>query len=244
MANTFFNFKQFTVHQELCAMKVSTDACIFGALLAKAFANSELQQPDTTSTYLDIGTGTGLLSLMLAQKSKGIITAVDIEEGAAKQAAKNIADSIFAKKINVFKEDILRFEPANKMDGIFCNPPFYEADLHSPDVQKNAAKHDTTLTLQPLSVYVEKHLKPTGVFSILLPYQRVNEFVEMALISGLYLRKKILVRHSPKHTFFRGILFFKKMETSLENSSLLIRNEEGNYTAEFIELLKDYYLNL
>lgn len=244
MANTFFRFKQFTVHQELCAMKVSTDACIFGGIVAPALAKYAQLQPDKLLTYLDIGTGTGLLSLMIAQKTTGTIYAVDIDAGAAEQAAKNIAASIYAEKISVFKDDILQFKPLNNPDGIFCNPPFYEADLHSPDEQKNAAKHDTHLTLQPLADYVAKQLKPDGLFAILLPYQRINEFIEMALNSGLFLSEKILVRHSAKHTFFRGILFFTKTETAVLNSTLIIRNEEGTYSDEFILLLRDYYLNL
>lgn len=244
MANTYFQFKKFTVHQQFTAMKVSTDACIFGATVAQRLADMEVEAPATIHTYLDIGTGTGLLSLMVAQKTIGDIDAVEMEEGAAEQAMQNINSSDFKERIQVIKNDILQFDPLKKYDEIFCNPPFYEDALHSPKAQINAAKHSTTLTLQQIAALVAKYLMEDGLFAVLLPYQRVNEFIELAAENNLFLSEKILVRHSINHTFFRGILFFKKMEVPVVNKTLLIRNEEGVYSDEFTLLLKDYYLNL
>lgn len=244
MGNTFFQFKKFTIHQQLCAMKVSTDACIFGAAVAKSFAAKALQTDRPTVDYLDIGTGTGLLSLMVAQKTTAPIDAIEIDAGAYQQAKENVEAAPFKARITVYKMDVLLFKTNKKYDGIYCNPPFYEHDLRSADAKKNAAKHDTTLTLQQLAEVANSLLKPDGVFTLLLPYHRVNDFIKEALLKGLYLSEIILVRHSALHPYFRGILFFTKTATTLLTKELIIKNEDGTYTDSFIDLLRDYYLHL
>ena len=244
LANNYFQFKQFTVQQALCAMKVSTDACLFGATIAESFTNKALQDNNIFANYLDIGTGTGLLSLIVAQKTTAIIEAVEIDEGAAQQAAENFEASPFRERLSIHNTDILQFKPRKEYDGIFCNPPFYEGDLQSPDMQKNAAKHDTALTLQQLLMVVASLLKSDGVFAVLLPFHRVNECIEKAIGQGFYLQQKIAVRHSVKHAYFRGILFFVKQPVATVTKELVIKNEEGIYTAGFTALLTDYYLYL
>ncbi len=244
MANNYFQFKQFTVQQSRCAMKVSTDACIFGAAISESFADSVLQDNSTIKDYLDIGTGTGLLSLMLAQKTTAFIDAVEMEEAACKQASENFKASPFKERLSIYHADILNFKSGKKYNGIFSNPPFYEGDQQSPDKQINAAKHDTALTLQQLLIVVASLLKSDGVFAVLLPYHRVNECIEKAIGQGFYLQEKLLVRHSVKHPFFRGLLYFVKQPVVTVTKELVIKNEEGFYTAGFTGLLKDYYLHL
>lgn len=245
MANSYFQFKLFTVHQQNCAMKVSTDSCIFGALVADFFAEKSLKETAIISHFLDIGTGTGLLSLMLAQKTDVLIDAVEIDAPAFIQAAENFTSSPFAKRITIFKEDILKYPNTKKYDGIICNPPFYERDLKSVDAKKNAAKHDTSLTFIQLIYAVKSLLKPSGLFAVLLPFHRLEEFIKEALLQNLFLQKKILLRHTLQHPYFRGVLIFSniRIQTSVV-SELSIKNSEEQYTPEFINLLKDYYLYL
>jgi tRNA1Val (adenine37-N6)-methyltransferase len=238
MANTYFKFKQFTVNQDKCAMKVCTDACLFGATLPPNPLKGEF-------TVLDVGTGTGLLSLMLAQKNAtAIIDAIEIETEAATQAKENVAASPWANQIHVFNEDILKFNQGKKYNYILSNPPFFEDDLQSPDEAKNNAKHNHSLNLLQLLHVIESHLAPTGFFAVLLPYHRVDYFIENANRSGFYLTRKILVKQSPRHHFFRGILFFETKAKETEYAEIIIKDAEHNYTPEFIELLKDYYLFL
>jgi tRNA1Val (adenine37-N6)-methyltransferase len=219
-------------------MKVCTDACLFGAYIA-----NEIQQLPVKN-ILDIGTGTGLLTLMLAQKTSATIDAVEIDAAAFTQAKQNIEQSSWKEKIAIYNSDILKFQPKKKYDCIISNPPFFEADLKSGDEKKNFAKHDTSLTFTELLNVVDANLSPAGFFTVLLPFHRSNYFEEEAAKINFNLTKKILIKQTHKHNHFRSILIFstKKLETIQEE--IIIKNEEGNYSTKFIELLKDYYLHL
>ena len=237
MANNYFQFKQFNIQQDKCAMKVCTDACLFGAIIAK--------QNSQVTNWLDIGTGTGLLSLMFAQKNNAAkIDAVELDAAAAVQAVENIAASPWAANIQVYNKDILIFATHKKYDGIFSNPPFFEDDLRSVDETKNNAKHDTSLSLVKLLQVVDNLLDLNGFFAVLLPYHRVEYFIEEAKRSGLHLNKQILVKQTIKHTFFRGILFFSRTASETEQTEIIIKDSNQQYTPEFSAALKDYYLFL
>jgi tRNA1Val (adenine37-N6)-methyltransferase len=243
MANSYFKFRQFTIHQHKCAMKVCTDACLFGALVANNIFSTT--QTKDVLQCLDIGTGTGLLSLMIAQKNNHLkIDAIEIEAPAAEQATENIAASPWADNIQVFKKDILTFETGKEYHYIFSNPPFFKDDLKSAVKDKNNAKHDTSLSLLQLLQVVNRQLATTGVFAVLLPYHRVDHFIAESKKMGLYLSKQVLVKQTIKHKFFRGILFFKRTQTEPELSEIIIKDAENNYPPEFAAALKDYYLFL
>ncbi len=244
MANFFFQFKQFTVHQQFCAMKVSTDSCIFGAAIAESLAAKELQDAGSINHYLDIGTGTGLLSLMLAQKTTAFIDAVEIDNDAFEEAKNNFNESIFKERVSIYNSDILHFSFSTKYDAIICNPPFFEGDLQSTDKKKNTAKHDTGLTLQQLLLIADAHLKDDGTLAVLLPYHRVDNFINKASALNFCIAEKILLRNNLNHPYFRGILFLSKINMPTINRQLVIKNEAGDYSREFVALLKDYYLYL
>ena len=220
-------------------MKVCTDACLFGAYIA-----NELLRLSAVKNILDIGSGTGLLPLMLAQKTNAVIDTVEIDLPAFEQAKENIARSLYSSKIEIFNADILQFISNKKYDCIISNPPFFEADLRSGDEKKNAAKHDTSLTYTALINAIDKNLTADGFFSVLLPYHRSNYFEEEAAKLNFCLTQKLLVKQTQKHNYFRAILFFSSSKIAANQSELIIKNEEGNYTDEFTNLLKDYYLYL
>jgi tRNA1Val (adenine37-N6)-methyltransferase len=238
MANSYFKFKQFTIHQDKCAMKVCTDACLFGALVADCTL--------PTANCLDIGTGTGLLPLILAQKNNTLkIDAVEIDAAAAAQATENIATSPWADNIQVFNDDILNFSSVSKeYDCIISNPPFFEDDLQSADENKNNAKHSTTLNLIQLLDVVNRLLDKNGFFVVMLPYHRLDYFIEAAKKIGLHVNKQILVRQTMKHKFFRSILFFSYKQNQPEQIEIIIKDTQNNYTPQFAAALKDYYLFL
>ncbi len=239
MPNSWFQFKQFTIQQEKSAMKVTTDACLFGAVVAIQIKNSKLK----IKSVLDIGTGTGLLSLMLAQEVDAHIDAVEIDEAAFMQAKENASNSPWKERINIFNTDVKNYQPGKKYDFIIVNPPFFEADLKSGDKKKNAAKHDTALTLEKLLKAVDDNLPDEGNVAVLLPWHRIKYFEEEALSINFHLHKKIFIKQTPQHNYFRGILFFSRTKTELLQSEIIIKNEEGIYTPEFTALLKDYYLH-
>lgn len=240
MANNYFQFKQFTVHQQHCAMKVSTDACIFGAAVATDFAVISQQNP--SCSFLDIGTGTGLLSLMLAQKTTAAIDAVEIDTTAFEQARQNFSASPFHHLLRVFHTDVLQFDPGKKYEGICCNPPFFEGDLQSDNELVNAAKHSTTFTLRQLVQTADKLLTADGKLAVLLPYHRVGQFIAMANECHFYVQQQILLRHTSTHPFFRGIIFLSRTPSTAHIKELVIKDGQNVYTDEFSLLLKDYYL--
>ena len=219
-------------------MKVCTDACLFGA-----YAANELQQT-AVKNILDIGTGTGLLSLMLAQKKTALIDTVEIDTAAFEQAKENIGRSPFKDRITVYNKDVVQFGSEKKYDLIISNPPFFEADLRSGDAKKNAAKHDTTLTYEALLESIQKNLSTNGSFALLLPFHRSNYFIELSSKINFHVRKNIAVKQTPKHNCFRSILFFSTTKIPVQEIEISIKNEEGNYSAECTDLLKDYYLYL
>jgi len=219
-------------------MKVTTDACLFGAIVANEIENKNLPH------LLDIGAGTGLLTLMTAQKTVAFIDAVEIDEAAYQQAKANLADSPWKARLTITNEDVKEFIADKKYDLIISNPPFYENYLRSANEQKNAAKHTGTLNFEELTTVVSNNLNTDGRFAVLLPYAAVEIFIAAANNTGLYLTKKILAKQTPKHNYFRGILFFKKTKQEIISEAITIKDEDNNYTTAFISLLKDYYLNL
>ncbi|UAY53106.1 tRNA1(Val) (adenine(37)-N6)-methyltransferase [Ferruginibacter albus] len=237
MPNSYFQFKQFIINQDKCAMKVTTDGCLFGATCAEVMQSSQL-----LNTALDIGAGTGLLSLMVAQKNPTKIDAIEIDESAYSQAKENIENSLWKEQITIFHADIIKFSTDKKYDCIFTNPPFYQDDLRSIHLNKNKAKHDESLTLIELLNCIDKRLNKNGIFLVLLPYHRSNYFETEAAKLKFFLTKKIAVKQTPKHTYFRTILIFSRKENATLNQEIIIKDENGNYTKEFYELLKDYYL--
>ena len=223
-------------------MKVCTDACIFGAWIARLISNNIPQMAG--SNCLDVGSGTGLLSLMFAQKNpNATIDAVEIEKNAYEQAKENFSNSKWNNRLKIFHIDVKDFVSQKKYDLIISNPPFYENELQSDEKNKNIAKHDEGLTLTDLIISVKKNLSATGYFAILLPYHRIKYFEELAEESIFFLHQKLLIRQTLTHNFFRGILLFGNCKTDVKINELTIKNGES-YTQEFTELLKDYYLSL
>ena len=239
MPNNYFQFKQFIILQGNCAMKVTTDGCLFGAWTASA-----ISQLSAVNSILDIGTGTGLLSLMIAQKSNATIKAVEIDEPAATQAQHNFAASPWANRLQVYNTSIQQFtqQPTKQFDFIITNPPFFENDLKSHNANRNTALHSSVLSFGELLGAIQKLLLPNGKFAILLPFHRLDFFVGLAVNAGFYLHQKTLVKQTPKHLNFRAILLFGYEVKSMQEKEIIIKVED-EYTADFSDLLKDYYLN-
>ena len=221
-------------------MKVCTDACLLGAYTAALLNDVEIKP----NYILDIGTGTGLLALMLAQKSDAKIDAIEMNEAAAAQAKENFLQSLWAQNIHLINSSIQQLVTTKKYALIISNPPFFEDDLRSDNAQKNDAKHDTSLTLQELLNAIHKYLSDDGFASILLPYHRTNYFKEISEKAGLFIHKILKVKQSPQHTFFRSIIVLSKQNGNIKEDTIIINDGQRGYSPEFTALLKDYYLKL
>lgn len=240
MANTYFRFKQFRIEQDRCALKVCTDACIFGA-----FTASRVAADSSIKKVLDIGTGTGLLSLMLAQEcTKAEIHAVELDEAAAGQAAANFKQSPWPERLKILQGDVRTLPFPHLYDLVISNPPFYERDLKSGDPRKDQAKHAVTLSHEALLEAALQWLSPDGLFAVLLPYDRFAAFKALADQKGLYPAQLLEIKQTPRHAFFRTVALFSSKQTPVHTEKLTIHGKENQYTEAFVGLLQPYYLAL
>ncbi len=234
MPKNSFTFKQFTINQDRCAMKVCTDACILGAST----------DVENVSKILDIGTGTGLLSLMIAQRTNAQIDAVEIDEDAYQQAVMNVQESVFASKIRVHHQRIQDFLVEDSYDLIVSNPPFYQQSLKSADAKVNRALHTVELSFDDIIDSSIRLLSPNGKFVVLLPPFEMEKLIQIAKKKGLYLSKKMLIRHDESKPIFRVIATFQtnQIHDSAEKTLIIHEKDGRTYSDEFRRLLQDYYL--
>jgi tRNA1Val (adenine37-N6)-methyltransferase len=231
-------------------MKVTTDACLFGAWVAEKVSSQESgvgSQPLKIKNVLDIGAGTCLLSLMLAQKCDANIDAIEIDDEAAAQATENEEACSFRNRIQVINADVKNFQFEKKYDAIISNPPFYENELKSVSSKKNIAHHGDNLSLQELLTVIKKNLTPGGLFFLLLPFKRDEEIRELVYENKMQMKQITLVRQSVDHDFFRIMIMGTIAEdgySEAEFDEISIWDEHRQYTEEFVQLLKDYYLYL
>ena len=232
MPNTHFTFKQFIIHQDQTAMKVTTDACILGAY-------TEVQG---AKRILDIGTGTGLLSLMLSQRSEAKIDAIEINENAYNQVVVNVNESIFKDKITIYNTSIQEFISKNFYDLIISNPPFFQNHLKSETSARNNSIHTDTLSFEDLLDAVLRLLSFDGTFVVLLPLYESSFFEQLSISKALYPQKKLTIRHRKDTKILRIITTFGRIKKEIINEELIIKNPDESYSPDFQILLKDYYL--
>jgi tRNA1Val (adenine37-N6)-methyltransferase len=231
--NSHFQFKQFIIHQDRCTMKVTEVACLLGALCPI----------ENASNAIDIGGGTGLLSLMLAQRSHIKVDLVELDLNAFEQAIQNITSSPFSSQITCHNQDIRNFEASSKYDLIISNPPFFENQLPSPNQEKNRARHSTDLSLLDLIASVDKLLSYHGKFVILFPSAREQELNDICSLNSLFLKKIIHIKHSELHSSKLIIAIFSRLKTVVEVQEFILKNN-NSYSNEFKILMKEFYLNL
>jgi tRNA1Val (adenine37-N6)-methyltransferase len=243
MPNDYFSFKQFTIRQDRCAMKVGTDGVLLG-VLAPVLAPAE-----NSMRILDIGTGTGLVAIMLAQRTGGSaqISAVEIDSEAAVQARENASETPW--KIDVYNNSIQDFalECQEKFDLIVSNPPFFVNSLKAPEKSRNTARHTDTLSFEDLVISAEKLLADKGLFTVIIPYSSESDFIKIASANNLI--ADTIIRVIPKVgkeakrsviTFCRGN---ENVNCNINVTELVIEKEERHcYSDEFKSLTADFYL--
>ncbi|MDO5664063.1 MAG: methyltransferase [Bacteroidia bacterium] len=238
MANKFFKFKQFTVFHDKCAMKVGTDGVLLGA-----WTNI-----DNCQSILDVGTGSGLIALMAAQRNNfAKITAIEIDTDAAVQARENVENSPFKDRITIFSTSFQDFASsyAEKFDLIVSNPPFFANSLPSADLKRTDARHTGSLTLNELFELSKRLLNNTGVLSLIYPFSERENIISVAEKEKLYLSRETVVYPTVSSSSKRILLEFSvnKPENIFINQ-LVIETNRHIYSPEFGELTKDFYLYL
>jgi tRNA1Val (adenine37-N6)-methyltransferase len=234
MANPYFHFKQFTVFHDRCAMKVGTDGTLLGAWT------------DITDIerILDIGTGTGLVALMLAQRSSAQIDAVEIDEDACIQARENVARSPFWDRIAVHHCPIQDYALTCPLryDLIVSNPPFFENASKAATTERAIARHSDRLEKVDLLQAAEKLLSQNGKLAVIYPTEDAKIFLKKAKCFDFFCYRKLYVKPTLKSPIKRIIMELKKIQLSEQESTLTIETASKIYTAEFIALIKDFYL--
>ncbi len=233
MANSYFQFKQFTVWHDRCAMKVGTDAVLLGSWM----------RVDGARRLLDIGCGCGLIALMAAQRCQGQIVAVEIDAEAARQASENVSASPWASRIDVVNQDICSFD-GGPFDVIFSNPPYFVDSLKSPDVRRTSARHTDTLTFGQLMGRVSSLLSPHGEFSLVIPMNVADLLKAEALSRRLFLSRETHVQAKLGATPKRVLMAFRKElpEEHVVPQHLVMHTASGSLTEEYGSMVNDFYL--
>ncbi len=237
MSNQYFQFKQFNVRHDRCAMKVGTDGVLLGAWARVEHA----------STVLDVGTGTGLIALMAAQRNRTArVVAVELDPEAARQAAENVQESPWADRMEVVCADVKHYEGDCLFDAIVSNPPYFANSLKSGEARRTAARHADGLTCADLLACVKRLLAHGGEFSVVIPFDASLHFIAEAAGKGLYLVRRTAVRTLAGMPPKRALLAFRKGlacgPEGISDDELVIETAGHAYTDGYRRLTEDFYL--
>ncbi|TDN95262.1 tRNA1Val (adenine37-N6)-methyltransferase [Salegentibacter sp. 24] len=240
MSNKSFKFKEFQIAQDRCAMKIGTDGVLLGAW------TSLDHQPNS---ILDIGTGTGVIALMLAQRSPApLIDAIEIDNDAFEQAVDNFEQSNWGDRLfcyhAAFEEFFEEMQDEEKYELIISNPPFYVENYTSDSKSRNKARFAEALPFSELIEGVSKLLHQNGEFNTIIPHKEETSFISMARKFGLLPKKITRVRGSETSKIKRSLLSFSFKEVKPEENELFIEISRHNYTETYKNLVKDFYLKL
>ncbi len=232
MSNDIFRFKQFSVRHDRCAMKVGTDGVLLGA-----WGSVEGKR------ILDIGTGTGLIALMAAQRNpEADVLGIDIDESAVAQARGNVAESPFNRRIECILQDVLTFEPEAPFDAILCNPPFFTEDTLPNNRSRALARNNKCLPFPQLIKKVAVLLAENGTFSLIVPSGLAQEIVGLCMENGLHLIRRCQIHTTARKPPRRTLLEFSRQNRSCEMLTLRLVADDGTRSQQYQELTKDFYL--
>ena len=229
-----FQFKQFTIHQDKTAMKVGTDGVLLGAW---AYIVGE--------SVLDIGTGTGVIALMLAQRSiDSQITAIEIEENAFRQATDNVSNSKWSNRIELKNSSLQDYTPPIKFDTIVSNPPFFNNSQKTPDSKRNFARHTDSLSFAELLKFTSENLSAIGKASFIIPFDSETNFLGISKRFNLFASRICRVKGTETSPVKRSLIELSLNEKDCKKSELIIEISRHIYTENYINLTKDFYLKM
>ena len=235
MAKDCFTFKQFSVYQDRCAMKVGTDGTLLGA-----WAHA----PEGRCRILDIGTGTGLIAMMMAQRyPQAEIVGVDISSEACAQARENVKYSPFFKSVSIVNFDIAEYDSGELFDTIVSNPPYFVNSLNCPDENRTIARHSDSLSYKDLLKQVIRLLSDEGNFSLVIPTESISAIESEVAFEGLFLSRKFLIKTTPRKSPKRVLMEFHKYPSGHIDISEEVLETSPNVRSEwYSNLTKDFYL--
>ena len=233
-----FKFKQFTVNQDQCAMKIGTDSVLLGAWTSLK---------NNPFSILDIGAGTGILSLMLAQRSNAeLIDAIEIDDNAYEQCVDNFEQSPWGDRLFCYHASLEEFteEIEDKYELIVSNPPFYSEDYKTENNQRDLARFADAMPFEHLIESVSKLLSEHGIFTVIIPFKEEVNFIDLASKANLFPNKILHVKGNPTSNIKRSLLVFSFRESDIKKSELIIETARHQYTQDYINLTKDFYLKM
>ncbi|MBN7814001.1 tRNA1(Val) (adenine(37)-N6)-methyltransferase [Algoriphagus pacificus] len=233
MANSWFQFQQFRINQDRCAMKISTDAVLLGGLATA----------ENPKMILDVGTGTGVIALMLAQRfDEAQITAVELDQEAADQAKDNFEESVFAKQLSIWRGKFQDFSSPDLFNLIVSNPPYFPHHLKSQDQQRNQALHTDELSFEDLVISASKLLERDGEFWVILPERQMMDFEKVAAKESFFLNRKYLIRDRQEKKILRMICSFSFHSKELFVSEIIIKNPDGSPHESYSSVVSGFLL--
>lgn len=225
-----FRFQKFDILQHENVFRVGTDGVLLGALC----------KVENAQRILEVGTGTGLISLMLAQRNANAeITALDLNEDAVKLAQENFKNALFSERLNVFHQDFKTFESQKEYDFVVCNPPFFEENNSVKDI---LARQQVELTFRNLIEKASKILSSEGIFSVIIPSESAQEFENLAQDFDLHLVRKINIFGIENGVLKRNVLEFSKKKSALETLDFTIEKSPRKYSDQYLELTKEFHV--
>lgn len=232
-----FRFKRFSIRNDKAALKVGTDAVLLGAAMTVS--------PEDR-TLLDIGTGTGVIALMVAQRCCAAqasmrIVAIDIDGPSAEEAAENFADSPWASCLTAIHTSLADFKPERTFDCIFSNPPFYDNSLKNPDAREAAARHTESLSFREIFAFSAEWLQPEGHLSLILPADQEVAVIRTAVSFGLYPSRIIRIKGAARKPVKRIILEFSRTRKTVAEEMLVLMDGNAR-SVQYQELTKEFYL--
>ncbi len=243
MSNSFFHFKQFSVHHDKCGMKVGTDGVLLGAW-------PSLAHNDQNTNVLDIGTGTGLVALMLAQRFENVhIDAVEIDEDAFAQAIDNFSLSPWTDRLNAIHSDFNDYSKNcdKKYELIVSNPPYFEDSLKASAKNRSQARHTDTLSFAQLLSGAKSCLATNGCFYVILPSDKYETIAQLASENDMYISSVLWIKGNEQQPIKRSIIELKHSKgnpPSTQQKTLVIEKERHQYTDDYITITKDFYLKM
>jgi tRNA1Val (adenine37-N6)-methyltransferase len=232
-----FKFKQFEIQHDRSTFKTGTDAVLLGAWTSV---------PYSCKRILDIGSGCGVISLMLAQRSNALITGVDIDKQSVEESVENANNSLWKDRIKFINSSIQNFcTPENKhiFDLIVSNPPFFVNSLKSPVYERNICRHTDTLSFEELILSVDYCLSSTGLFSVIIPAASKDTLLQLCKKQGLFCVKILQIQPTENKSVNRVIMLFSKEEKELIIENITLRNASMEYTQAYKILTREFYLH-
>ncbi|PID95299.1 MAG: SAM-dependent methyltransferase [Bacteroidetes bacterium] len=226
-----FTFQKFSLNHSSSSMKIGTDAILLGAFAAVEEADH----------ILEIGTGSGIIALMLAQRSKGRITAIDIHAPSVAQSKANIAHAPWSHRMKVLHTSLQAFTPPERFDHIVSNPPFFSHALKSNNETRNLARHNDNLTPEALAYHTHRLLTPEGTATFILPSDNISPYKQAFEQEALFPSHIITIRPKPHKNPNRIILQLKKRKGKTRTTSFTVRATDGRYSQEYHQLTKDFH---